>query len=213
MRRGGELDLVPVCELQVLFAAYPAVEGHSRVHHAGLGAIGLAMQDEGRVDAPEERKADGEANESDENPVGAQPEDKLDVVAVPAVAQVVGEEAPRVVVVLVGEEDAQTVHSLRVGVGVVTPDQTEVQRPGRRHDGDVREHPSTVVVGQRVDCLEEEGVARNGAHGIIGDASRHGAAHPGGVGQERIETAIASLVEISRVDERQRVSPTSSKSM
>ena len=121
----------------------------------------------------------------------------------PAVAHVVGEEAPRVVIVLVWEEDAQTIQPLWIGARVVSPDQAKVERSGRRHDGNVREHPSAVVVGQRVDGLQEEGMARDGTHGIVGDTGGHCAAYPGGVGQERVETTITSLFCVSRVNQRQ----------
>ncbi len=33
----------------------------------------------------------------------------------------------------------------------------------------------------------------NGAHGVVGDTGRVGAADPGGVGEERIEAAVAAL--------------------
>lgn len=75
------------------------------------------------------------------------PEDELDVVVVPAVAQMMREKAPRVVVVLVGKEDANTLHVLRVTAGIVSPDYAEIERTGRRHDGDVWEDPAAVVVG------------------------------------------------------------------
>ena len=31
------------------------------------------------------------------------------------------------------------------------------------------------------------------AHGVVGDAGGEGAARPGGIGEERVETALASL--------------------
>jgi hypothetical protein len=101
-----QLHLVSIGKFQVFFAAYPTVEWHSRVCKPGLGVIRLTVQDEGCVNAPEQRKAHGEADDSDEDPVVSQPEDELDVIAMPAVAQVVGEEAPRVVVVLIRKENA-----------------------------------------------------------------------------------------------------------
>jgi hypothetical protein len=36
-------------------------------------------------------------------------------------------------------------------------------------------------------------VARHRAHGIVGNARGVGLAHPGGVGEERVEAAVASL--------------------
>ena len=58
--------------------------------------------------------------------MAAQPEDDLYVGPVPAVAKVVGEEAPWMVVVLIGEKNAQTVSTFGALVHVVAPDETEV---------------------------------------------------------------------------------------
>ena len=128
---------------------------------------------------------------------GAYPENQLHIAAVPAVAEMMGEEAPGMVVVLVWEQDANSISSFRICVVVVSPDETEEQWTGGSHDGDVRENPSAVVLGERVDCLEEEGVARDGAHGIIGDARGVCAADPGRVRQQRIKAAVASLAKES----------------
>lgn len=125
------------------------------------------------------------------------PEDELDVVVVPTVAQVVSEEAPAVVVVLCGKEDAKAVRAHWVGLVVVTPNDTEVQRTSRGHDGDVGQRPSTVVVRQTVDRIEEELVARHGAHCIVGDTRGSRLANPRGVGEERIKAAVASLRAVS----------------
>lgn len=129
----------------------------------------------------------------------AQPENDLDVSPVPAVAKVVGEEAPCVVVVLIREENAQTVVALGALVHVVAPDKTEVERPGGRHDRNVRQWPATVVVGQGINGLEEEWVAGDCAHNVVGDTGGNRAANPGGVSQKRIETAVATLVIVRRV--------------
>lgn len=40
-------------------------------------------------------------------------------------------------------------------------------------------------------------MAGNGAHDIVGDTGGDGAADPGGVGEERVETAVASLESVS----------------
>lgn len=96
-----------------------------------------------------------------------EPEDNLDIGPVPAVSQVVSEETPRVVVVFVGKQDAYTLLSHWAGVVVVPPDKTEIQGSGRSHDGDVWQRPAAVVVGQRVNGLEEEGMAGNRAHDIV----------------------------------------------
>jgi hypothetical protein len=58
-------------------------------------------------------------------------------------------------------------------------------------------------------------VAGNGAHDIVGDTGGDGAADPGGVGEERIETAVASLESVSCALPKfgSQVLRTSSKSM
>lgn len=76
------------------------------------------------------------------------PEDNLDVCPVPAVSDVVGEEAPRVVVVLVWKEDAYTVRAFGRRVVVVAPDDAEIQRASRGHYSDVWKGPAAVIVGQ-----------------------------------------------------------------
>ena len=94
------LHLVSVVELDILLA-YPPVEGYPRVGKAAPRRVGLiAGLDEERVDETEEGEADGETDEGYQDPVVRHPEDKLDVCSVPAVAQVVREETPRVVLVL-----------------------------------------------------------------------------------------------------------------
>lgn len=122
-----------------------------------------------------------------------QPEDDFDVGPVPAVAQVVREEAPRMVVVLLRKKDPDAVVAGGVRVVVVAPYDAEVERACRGHDCDVWEGPSAVVVGERVDGLEEEGVAGYCAHGVVGDAGGGCAADPRWVGEERVEAAVASL--------------------
>lgn len=123
-----------------------------------------------------------------------EPENDLDIGPVPAVSEVMGEETPRVVVVLIWEEDAHTLVTYGVCVVVVAPDDTEVERTSRRHDGDVWEWPAAVVVGEGVDRLQKEGVALDRAHSIVRDAGGDGAANPGRVSQEGIEAAVASLL-------------------
>jgi hypothetical protein len=190
---------VAVVQLDVLLA-YAAVEGQACVGGAEPGRAGLLVslvKEEELVYQTEDCEADCEADEGHEHPVVAQPEDDLDVGPVPAVAQVMREEAPGVVVVFVREQNAQAVVALGALVHVVAPDDTEVERTGGCHDGDVGEGPAAVVVGQRVDGLQKERVAGNGAHDIVGDTGGDGAADPGGVGEERVETAVASLESVS----------------
>ena len=121
------------------------------------------------------------------------PEDDLNIRLVPAVTKVVREETPRMVVILVGKQDTDAVVAYRTGIVVVSPDDAQKQRSRRGHDGNVREWPAAVVVGQRVDRLEEEGVARDRAHGVVGDACGKRTADPRRVGEERVKATIASL--------------------
>lgn len=139
-----------VVQLDVLLA-YAAVEGQACVGGAGPGRAGLLVpliEEEELVYQAEYREADREADEGHKHPVVAQPEDDLDVGPVPAVAQVMREEAPGVVVVFVRKQDTQAVGALRALVHVVAPDDTEVEGTGGCHDCDVREGPAAVVVGQ-----------------------------------------------------------------
>jgi hypothetical protein len=126
-----------------------------------------------------------------------EPEDNFDVGPVPAVSDMVREEAPRMIVVLLGEQDAQTVVADGTGVVVVSPHEAEEERSGRGHHGDVRQGPPAVVVGQRVDRLQEEGVARDSAHCVVGNAGGDGAADPGRVSEKRVKAAVASLCWVS----------------
>ena len=188
-----------VVKLKALLAN-ATVKGHALVQEADLGRARAAraiVHDEELVQQAQDGEAGNEAENRDEQPVTGEPEDDLDIGPVPAVAEVVGEEAPRVVVVLFGEQDAHALLVDGAGVVVVPPDQTEKQGARRGHDGDVGQRPAAVVVGQRVNGLEEEGMAGNGAHGIVGDARGNRAADPCWVGEERIEAAVASLGLVS----------------
>jgi hypothetical protein len=89
---------------------------------------------------------------------------------------------------------AYTIVALRIRIIVVAPDNTEIEWPGGSHYGDVWEGPSTVIVGERVDRLQEEWMAGDRAHGVVRNTGGHGAAYPGGVGEERVEAAVASLL-------------------
>lgn len=59
-----------------------------------------------------------------------QPEDDFDIGPMPAVAEMVCEKAPRMIIVLVWEEDAHTIVLHRAGVVVVAPDEAEEERSG-----------------------------------------------------------------------------------
>jgi hypothetical protein len=121
------------------------------------------------------------------------PEDQFHIVAVPAVAKMMGEETPFMVVVLVGEEDADSVVANGVAVIIVSPNYAKEERARGGHDGDVWHDPPTVVIWKRVDGLEEEWVAGDRAHGVVGNTSGCRTADPCWVGEERVEAAIASL--------------------
>lgn len=125
--------------------------------------------------------------------MACQPEDDFDISPVPAVSKVMCKEAPWVVVVFVREEDAHTIITLRACVVIVSPDDAQVKRPGGCHDSNVWKRPAAVVVCERVDSLEEEGMAGNGAHGVVRDTSWDGTAKPCGVCEERVETTVTSL--------------------
>lgn len=108
------------------------------------------------------------------------------VLAVPAVTPVVGKEAPRELVVLILHENADAPSLARLILHVFLPDHRQEQWTRGIHDRDVGEEPVAVVLLQQLDHTKEEGVLRDGAHGIVGDTGWHCAANPGGVGEERI---------------------------
>jgi len=129
------------------------------------------------------------------------PEDELDIAAVPRVAKVMGEETPGVVVVLVREQDTnsatiRTVANVETFGGPVTPDDAQEEWTSRGHDSDVGENPFAVVAGQVVNDTQEEWVTRNRAHCVVGDTGRQSAAHPGGVGEQRIQATVATIVQV-----------------
>ena len=188
-----------IVQLDILLA-YAAVEWQSCVCGSQPGRAGLLealVQEEHLVQQSQQGEAECETDNGYEQPVVAQPENNLHVSPVPAVAEVVSEEAPGVVVVFVREEDAQAVGAFRALVHVVAPDETEVERASRCHDGDVRKWPATVVVGQRINGLEEEWVAGDCAHNVVGDTGGDSATDPGWVGKKRVEATIASLEYVS----------------
>mgnify|MGYP003624084313 CR=1 FL=1 len=190
-----------VLEFEV-FGANPAVERKPSVcESVEVSQLGrqpwgawLPVENEYLIEQSEQRESKCEPDKGDEDPVPCQPEDDLDVSPVPAVPKMMCEEAPWVVVVLVREENAYTIVALRIRIVVVAPDDAEIERAGGSHYGDVWEGPSSVVVSQRVDGLQEEWVAGDRAHGIVRNTGGHGAAYPGGVGEERVEAAVASLL-------------------
>lgn len=192
---------MPVVEFNV-FLADTAVKWHPGVSKAKFWRCGLSLnfiQENHLVYQPQQSKSSGESKKSHQQPVSPQPEDDLDVGPVPAVSEVVCEEAPRVVFVLIGEHNAQAVVALWIRVAVVAPDEAEVQRSGGGHDGDVGERPATVVSGQGVNGFEEEGVVGNGPHSVVGDTGGDSATDPSRIREKRVEAAVASLGVVSCV--------------
>lgn len=113
----------------------------------------------------------------------------------------VGEEAPRVIVVLVWPENTDassfwTVSDVEALCSPVSPDDAQEQRSGGRHYTDVGQYPVAVVLLQVVNNTEEERVAGDCAHHVVGDSSRHGAAHPCRVGEQRVEASVTTIVQI-----------------
>lgn len=124
------------------------------------------------------------------------PENQMSILAVPAVSPVVGEEAPRELVVFILHENTDASSLARLVAHVFLPDDGQEQRAGGIHDGDIREEPVTVVLLQQLDDTQEERVLGHRAHGVVGNTCGCCAAHPRGVGEERIQAAIAALVHV-----------------
>lgn len=125
------------------------------------------------------------------------PENQLSILAVPAVANVVGEETPRVAVVLILHEDTDPVGLAGLVEHVFFPQNRQEKRTGRVHDGDVGKQPAAVVGLQEFDNTEEEGVLRNRSHRIVGDTSRSGTTNPRRVSEKRIQAAVAAIVKVN----------------
>lgn len=172
------------------------------------------------VPAKEEKStSEGEANNGDKHPVASKllylleqsskaymfstyPENQLHVVAVPAITQMVRKEAPRVVVVLVREQNPDAaaiglVSNIESIITVVTPDDAQEQRSCTRHDCDVGQQPAPIVVCQLVNYALEERVMRQSTHSIIADSRRHRLPYKRGIFQERLQIPIASIVQIN----------------
>lgn len=139
------------------------------------------------VDAEEERETDGEAHEGEEDPVlshlskvkngsgvtdrenRTHPENQLHISAMPTVTQMVSEEAPGMVVVLVRKQNSHPVVALWVCTIVVPPDYAEVQGAGGSHNRDVGKKPTAVVFRERVNGFQEERMAGYGSHCVVRD--------------------------------------------
>ena len=76
---------------------------------------------------------------------------------------------------------------------IFLPNDAEKERAGTVHDCYVGEPPVAVVGNQRLDDEGEEGVVRDRAHGVVGDAGGIGATDPGWVGEERVEATVTAL--------------------
>lgn len=57
--------------------------------------------------------------------------------------------------------------------------------------------PFTIIALKDVDCFLEEGVVGDGTHCVVGNSGGYGAAHPGRVGEERVETSVTAVVEVN----------------
>lgn len=111
------------------------------------------------------------------------PEDQSRILAMPAVAHMVGEETPGVAVVLVLHQDANATRLAGRLAHVLLPNHRQEQRTSRVHDGDVRKHPAPVVRLKGLDHTKEERVLGNCTHSVVGDTRRSGATNPGGISQ------------------------------
>lgn len=72
-----------------------------------------------------------------------------------------GEEAPGVLVVLVGHQDSHAGRLARLVEHIFLPYHGQEQRARRIHDGDVRQQPAAVVGLQQLDDSEEERMLRH----------------------------------------------------
>lgn len=114
----------------------------------------------------------------------------------PAVANMVGKETPRVAVVLVLHEDPDPVSLIGLVEHVFLPQDRQEERTGRVHDGDVGKQPAAVVGLQEFNDTEEEGVLRNRSHRVVGNTCRDSTAHPRRVSEQRIQATVAALYKL-----------------
>ena len=111
------------------------------------------------------------------------------------------EESPRRGIILLGEQNPQPPAILAIAdiepiITVQPPDDTQKQRPRRRHDGDIRQQPAALIARQFGDDAREERMARDGREHVVRDAGGFGFARDGGVLEEGLEGAFAAVVEI-----------------
>ena len=84
-------------------------------------------------------------------------------------------------VVLILHQDTNLVCLTLLGVDVCLPVYRKEKRTGRVHDSDVWKKVLLVVRLQRLDHMKEEGMLRDGAHGVVGNTGGCGASDPGTV--------------------------------
>ena len=128
-----------VIQLDV-FLAYPTVEGKAAIQASAFG-ISVSRADTEVVDAEEDGEADRESHEGQKDPVLSHPKYQFHIAAMPAVTQMVCEEAPWMIVVLVWEKNSHTVIAFRWwGRAVVMPPYyAKVQRTCGSHNSNIRE--------------------------------------------------------------------------
>ena len=125
------------------------------------------------------------------------PENQLSILAVPAVANVVGEETPCVAVVLILHQNPDPACLVGLIKHVLLPEHREEKWTSRVHDRDVRKQPAAVVRLQQLNDAKEERMLGNRSHRIVGNTRWNSAAHPRRIREQRIQTTIATLL-ISR---------------
>jgi hypothetical protein len=80
----------------------------------------------------------------------------------------VDEEAPRVLAVLVREQNPYAVLlGQRALAVVVPPDNAQEKGSSGAHDCDIRQDPAAVIPRQGVNDLQEKRMLRNASHGIV----------------------------------------------
>ena len=122
------------------------------------------------------------------------PKNELRIPPMPTAPFIPHEETPPMLTVVLRHQHSQSAQlDVLAGIYILFPHDGEEQGAGRRHDGDVGQEPGTVVGLEGGGDVEEEGMVRDAAHGVVGDAGGDGAPRPGGVGEEGVEAALASL--------------------
>lgn len=120
------------------------------------------------------------------------PENQLSIVSMPAVAHVVGEEAPGESVVFVWHQNTDSVHAIRIA-HVLLPNHRQEQGACRVHYCNVRQKPMLIVGLQRFNHPQEERMLGDSAHGIVRNPSWLCSANPCWVRKKGIETSLATL--------------------